>query len=44
MDGLDGLARMKPLAGQMATASEKFSLNIIYQFDGNRLLPVRPCK
>ena len=44
VDGLEGLARMEPWADQMAMVSDRVSLNIVYQFDGNRLLPIRHCK
>jgi hypothetical protein len=40
VNGLDDLARMKPWTDQMAMASDKFLLRIVYQFDGNRLLPI----
>jgi len=42
--GLEGLARMRPWADQMAVLSERLSLNVVYQFDGNPLLPIRPHK
>jgi Fe-S-cluster containining protein len=44
VDGLEGLKRMKPWADQMAMVSDRFCLNIIYQFDGNQLLPIRSYK
>lgn len=44
VDGLEGLARIEPWANQMAMVSDRVSLNIVYQYDGNRLLPIRPCK
>jgi len=28
----------------MAMVSDRVSLNIVYQCDGNRLLPIRHCK
>lgn len=40
-DGLKSFAEMKRWTDQMATAPDQFSLSIAYQFDGNRLLPVR---
>jgi hypothetical protein len=43
-DGLEDLMKMKCWTDQMAMASGKFSLSIVYQFDENRLLPIRPCK
>ena len=41
VDGLEGLAKMKCWSDQMAMASDRFSLSIVYQLDGNRLLPIR---
>jgi hypothetical protein len=35
---------MELWADQMAMVSDRVSLNIVYQFDGNRLLPIRHCK
>ncbi|PIV23546.1 MAG: hypothetical protein COZ69_05285 [Deltaproteobacteria bacterium CG_4_8_14_3_um_filter_45_9] len=43
-DGLEILSRRKAWTDQMAMASAGFSLNIMYQFDGNRLLPIHPRK
>jgi hypothetical protein len=44
VDGLKGLARIKSWTDQIFMASDTFSLNIVYQFDGNRLLPIHPRK
>ena len=43
-DDLEDLVRMKRCTDQMAMASDGFSLSNVYQFDGNRLLPVHLCK
>lgn len=43
-DGLESLTRMKPWTDQMAMASDRFSLSIVFQFDENRLHPIRSCK
>jgi hypothetical protein len=44
VDGPESLIRMKLWTDQMAMVTDTFSLNIVYQFDGKRLLPVRHCK
>ena len=43
-DGLEDLMKMKRWTDQMAMASGGFSLSIVYQFDKNRLHPIRLCK
>jgi len=43
-DGLEDLIRMKHWTDQIAMASGGFSSGIVYQFDGNRLHPIRLCK
>jgi len=43
-DGLEDSVRMKRWTDQMAMVSDGFSSGIVYQFDGNRLLPVHLCK
>jgi hypothetical protein len=43
-DGLNDLAGMKPWTDQMAMASDKFLLRIVYQFDGYRLSPIHLSK
>ena len=43
-DGLEDLIKMKRWTDQMAMASGGFSLSIVYQFDKNRLHPIRLCK
>jgi hypothetical protein len=44
VDGPEGLVRMKLWTDRMAMVTDRSSLNIIHQFDGNRLLPIRPRK
>ena len=43
-DGLVDLIRMKHWTDQIATASSGVSLSIVYQFDKDRLHPIRLCK
>jgi hypothetical protein len=43
-DGLKHLMNMKRWTDQMAMASGGLSLDFVYQFDKNRLLPIRLCK
>ena len=43
-DGLMDLIRMKHWTDQIATASSGVSLSIVYQFDKDRLHPIRLCK
>lgn len=40
-DGLEDLMKMKRWTDQMAVASGEISLSIVYQFDKNRLHPIR---
>jgi len=40
-NGLEGLIKMKRWTDQIATASDGFSSSIVYQFDKNRLHPIR---
>jgi hypothetical protein len=40
-DGLKNLIKMKGWTDQIAMASGGFSLSIVYQFDKNRLHPIR---
>jgi len=40
-EGMEGLARMKPWTDQMAMASDRPSLIIVFQFDEHRLHPIR---
>jgi hypothetical protein len=42
--GLEDLIMMKPWTDPMAMASNGLSLRIVYQFDRNRLHPIRLCK
>jgi hypothetical protein len=39
--GLEDLMKMKPWTDQMALASSGIPRNIVYQFDGDQLLPIR---
>jgi len=39
-DGLEDLIKMKRWTDQIAMVSGRFSLSIVYQFDGRRLLPI----
>jgi hypothetical protein len=43
-DGFEDLIKMKRWTDQIALASGGFSLSIVYQFDKNRLHPIRFCK
>jgi len=43
-DGLENLTRMKCWTDRMAEAPGGLSTSIVYQFDKNRLLPIRHCK
>jgi hypothetical protein len=40
-EGLRGLAGMKHFTDEMAVAVNENPLRIAYQFDGNKLLPIR---
>ena len=40
-NGWEGLTKMKRWTGQIATASDGFSSSNVYQFDKNRLHPIR---
>jgi hypothetical protein len=40
-EGLEDLIKMKRWTDQIATASGAFSLSIVFQFDKNRLQPIR---
>jgi Fe-S-cluster containining protein len=42
--GLEGLTRMMPWTDQMAMASDRSPLNMVFQFNENRLHPIHPCK
>jgi Fe-S-cluster containining protein len=44
VDGPESLIRMKLWTDQMAMVTDRSSLNIVYQFDGKQLLPIRHCK